>query len=274
MAERVGSRPVPAEPNRKSVIATTIQVLHPVSSSNRGIPFGYSRPLNPTVCILAGGRGSRLGRLTASTPKPILPVAGRPFLEHVLAQLARNDIHRVVISTGFQAEAVANALGDGERFGLEITYVPDGEIPAGTAGGIRRCLPHLGSRFLVLYGDTYLDVDFCAVFRAFEVQPLRGLMTVLHDEDMHERSNCVVRDGRVLSYNKASPSPEAEFVDYGLLAFDSSVFSLWPYSDLSDVQQAMAEARDMAALEVANRYFEIGTPQSLAETEAFFRSQT
>ena len=200
-------------------------------------------------------------------------MAGRPFLEHVLAQLAHNDIRSVVISTGFHAEAVTKALGDGGRFGLDITYVPDGEVPAGTAGGIRRCLPHLDKRFLVLYGDTYLDVDFCSVFKAFEAQPLPGLMTVLQNKDTHERSNCVVRDGRVVAYNKASPSPDAAFVDYGLLAFDSSVFSLWDHSDLSDIQQAMAEAGDMAAVEVANRYFEIGTPQSLAETEKFFLSK-
>ena len=225
------------------------------------------------MCILAGGRGTRLGHLTSFVPKPILPVAGRPFLEHVLAQLAHNDIRSVVISTGFHAEAVTKALGDGGRFGLDITYVPDGEVPAGTAGGIRRCLPHLDKRFLVLYGDTYLDVDFCSVFKAFEAQPLPGLMTVLQNKDTHERSNCVVRDGRVVAYNKASPSPDAAFVDYGLLAFDSSVFSLWDHSDLSDIQQAMAEAGDMAAVEVANRYFEIGTPQSLAETEKFFLSK-
>jgi NDP-sugar pyrophosphorylase family protein len=223
----------------------------------------------PPVLILAGGRGTRLGRLTDELPKPILPVAGRPFLEHPLELLRASGARRVVISVGYRGEVIERAIGDGKRLGIEIAYVHDGTTALGTAGAIRGALPLLGEHFLVLYGDTYLRVDYRAFAAAHRERGLPGTMSVLRNRGQLSPSNTVVRDGRVIAYDKRTPPAGAEWIDYGLLAFESGVFVSDGPSDLSAVQEALAASGELAAFAVADRFYEIGTPEALAETEQF-----
>ena len=115
----------------------------------------------PTICILAGGQGKRLGQRTARTPKPLLDVAGEPFLFHQLRLLAEHGAARVVLCVGYLGEIIENRIGP-EQYGIAIKYSYDGPGFDGTLGAIRRALPLLGDRFLVLYGDTYLRLDYRA----------------------------------------------------------------------------------------------------------------
>src|SRR5947208_524923 len=113
----------------------------------------------PPVCILAGGRGTRLGAKIARTPKPLLDVAGEPFLLHQLRLLAANGTEEVVLCVGYLGEQIEQRVGL-ERFGIRIEYSYDAPELEGTLGAIRRALPLLPDRFLVLYGDTYLRLDY------------------------------------------------------------------------------------------------------------------
>ena len=160
-------------------------------------------------------------------------------------------------------------VGDGSRFGLEISYVHDGPKPAGTAGAVRRALPLLEDEFLVLYGDTYLRIDYADVAQAFRESGLPALMTVLRNRDLLERSNAVFRDGRVTAYDKQSPPQDAEWIDYGLLAFERSVIADGGQDDLADLNRVLAAAGQLAGYEATERFYEIGTPEALAETERF-----
>jgi NDP-sugar pyrophosphorylase family protein len=221
------------------------------------------------VCLLVGGRGIRLGGLTRDAPKPLLQVAGRPFVEHVLRLLHANGAHRVVLCVGYLGERFEQLLGDGTSFGLELVYSSDGAAPAGTAGAVRRALPLLGDEFLVSYGDTFLDVDYSDVARRFATSGAPALMTVLRNRGALAPSNAVVEGRSVVAYDKRHPPPGAEWIDYGLLAFRSHVFAGGGPADLADVQHALAAAGRLAAYEVVERFHEIGTPEALAETEAY-----
>ena len=226
------------------------------------------------VCILAGGLGSRLGDRVRATPKPLLPVAGKPFVLHQLELLARHGADRVVLCVGYLGERIAEAVGDGAALGLEVSYVFDGPTLAGTAGAVRRALPQLGERFLVLYGDTYLRIDYRAVDEALEASGLPALMTVLHNRGAWERSNAAFRDGRVTRYDKAHPTPDMEWIDYGLGALRADALALGPSTatDLSDVYADLAARGLLAGFEATERFYEIGTPESLRETDAFMRA--
>ena len=148
----------------------------------------------------------------------MVPVAGRPFLEHVIDRLARHGATRVVICRGHLGEAIEAGLGDGSRFGLSIAYSDEGPDPIGTAGALRRALPLLGERFLVMYGDTYLRVDYARGRRpATQRSGRAGLMTVLRNRGRWGPSNVVYARGRVRAYDKRTPPPGAEWIDYGLL---------------------------------------------------------
>src|SRR5712671_242507 len=107
--------------------------------------------------ILVGGRGTRLGELTRTIPKPMLPVGGRPFLEYLLQLLRREGFTRVLFCTSHLAEAVQDHFGDGSRFGLTAGYTREPQ-PLGTGGALRFAREHLDEQFLVLNGDTIFDI--------------------------------------------------------------------------------------------------------------------
>ena len=116
--------------------------------------------------IFAAGLGERMRPLTDRTPKPLLPVAGKPLIEWHLEKLAACGIGDVVINTSWLAEQFPAALGDGARWGLRIRYSHEGATPLETGGGMLHALPLLGDKpFLLVNGDIWTDFDFAALPR-------------------------------------------------------------------------------------------------------------
>ena len=221
----------------------------------------------PSICILAGGRGTRLGELTAAKPKPLLSVAGRPFIEHILVSLSQHGAHRIILSIGYLASQFSEVLGDGSQFGLHLTYVEDGDTPAGTAGGIRNCLPLLDDPFIVMYGDSLLRAN-PADLLTLHIQTKRAAtMAVMHSSLGSESPNCIVQGDRVTAYSKDPRPPNAAFIDYGMLVLSKHVFDSFTGSDLSDLQSQLALSESLTAFEVDDPYLEIGTPDALDRVE-------
>jgi MurNAc alpha-1-phosphate uridylyltransferase len=224
------------------------------------------------VCILAGGLGTRLGERVRDTPKPLLEVAGRPFLEHQLALLAEHGAREVVVCVGYLGEQIESRIGS-ELFGVKVAYSFDSPELDGTLGAIRRAQRLLGERFLVLYGDTYLRIDYGAFARAWRESGLPAAMAVLHNESRWDTSNAIYRDGLVLSYDKRAPTPEMHWIDYGLGALSASALSLVGEheSDLASLYTELSKAGRLCGFEATERFYEIGTPAALAEADAFLR---
>jgi N-acetyl-alpha-D-muramate 1-phosphate uridylyltransferase len=224
------------------------------------------------VCILAGGLGTRLGEHVRDTPKPLLPVAGKPFVFHQLELLRRYGARRIVLCVGYLGERIEQAVGAGSSLGLEIAYSYDGPELAGTAGAVRQALPQLGDEFLVLYGDTYLRIDYADVQRAFRASGMPALMTVLRNDGRWDTSNVVFEHGRVTLYDKRNLVPEMKWIDYGLGMFSAEGLGATDEPDLADVYRELASQGRLAGYEATERFYEIGTPEALAETEAFLTS--
>jgi NDP-sugar pyrophosphorylase family protein len=223
------------------------------------------------VAILAGGLGSRLHPLTERTPKALVPVAGRPFVFHQLELLRGQGVRRVVLCVGYLGEQIQAAVGGGSRFGLDVQYSLDGERLLGTGGALRRALPLLGAEFFVLYGDTYLPCPFAAVQDAYLRAGQPALMTVLRNEDRWGRSNVALRNGMV-EYEKNSRRRDLEYIDFGLSVMGAQVLS--PYSqaetlDLAMVWRDLSVKGQLAAFEVTERFYEIGSREGMAEAESF-----
>ena len=232
--------------------------------------------MNIPVAILAGGLATRLRPLTERVPKVLLPVAGKPFLEHQLNLLRAQGIRRVVLCLGYLGELVEKQFGDGSKLEMELKYSSDGPVLLGTGGAIRQALPKLGHRFFVLYGDSYLTVPFAPIAQDFERSAKRGLMTVYRNEGLYDASNVVFRGGQVVKYDKKTQEPEMRYIDYGLSLFQASVFEEWPPGqkfDLAEVMQKLVSQGDLAGFEVAERFYEIGSPAGLAELEAKLRAE-
>jgi NDP-sugar pyrophosphorylase family protein len=227
------------------------------------------------VCILAGGRGTRLGARSDAAPKPLLELAGEPFLIHQLRLLAEHQVREVVVCVGHLGEMIESRLG-GERFGIRIAYSYDGPGLDGTLGAIRRAQPLLPERFLVLYGDTYLRVDYQAVTHAWRESGLEALMVVLRNEGRWDASNVVYEPERVLAYDKRAPTPDMRWIDYGLGGLTAAALDRVPVStaELAILYTALAHAGQLFGFEATERFYEIGTPASLQETEAFLRARS
>ena len=137
------------------------------------------RALLPVAVLLGGLRhGSATSR---GTPKALVPVAGEPFVFHQLRLLAAHGARRVVLCVGHLGEQIAEAVGDGRGFGVEVVYAFDGPEPVGTAGALRRRRACSATRFLVTYGDAYLRIDHGRSRTPFEAGALPGLMTVFRE---------------------------------------------------------------------------------------------
>lgn len=225
------------------------------------------------VAILAGGLATRLHPITQTIPKALVDVAGKPFISRQLEYLQAQGIRRAVLCIGFLGEMIEAVVGNGEQFGLEVSYSPDGPTLLGTGGALRKALPMLGSDFFVLYGDSFLPVDFAAVQQAYAASGQQALMTVLANGDRWDKSNVLFRNGRLLAYNKRAPFPEMTHIDYGLGVVSSQVLA--PYAagqpfDLADVYQELSMQGQLDGLEVHERFYEIGSHGGLKETEDYF----
>ena len=219
--------------------------------------------------ILAGGLATRLYPLTEAIPKALIVVAGQPFLTHQLLRLKDQGVRRVLLLVGHLGDMIAQRFGDGSQLGMSLEYSFDGPVLLGTAGAIRRAMPLLPERFFVLYGDSYLTCDFSAVAQAFSQSGARALMTVYHNENRYDTSNVDFNGERILRYDKQHRAPGMRHIDYGLGAFDRSVFAALPADtsyDLATVYQDLLAAGQLAAFEVHERFYEIGSHQGLEET--------
>jgi NDP-sugar pyrophosphorylase family protein len=227
------------------------------------------------VGILAGGLATRLRPVTETIPKALLTVNGEPFLAHQLRLLRRSGITRVVLCVGFLGSQIQEFAGDGSRFGLEIVYSFDGPSLLGTAGAICRALPVLGEAFFVLYGDSYLPCDYAAVEKAFFQSGKSALMTIFRNEGKWDGSNVEFSEERILAYDKASPNPRMRHIDYGLGCFRVGAFkqmSLTQAHDLASLYQALLRDDDLAALEVRERFYEIGSFEGIRDLENLLKT--
>jgi NDP-sugar pyrophosphorylase family protein len=227
----------------------------------------------PPVCILAGGRGTRLGELARETPKPLLEVAGEPFLFHQLRLLAGHGVREAVICVGHRGELIQSRVG-AERFGVRIAYSHDGPGLDGTLGAIRRALALLPERFLVLYGDTYLRLDYRAVEHAWRESGLPALMVVLRNDGRWDTSNVRYELGRVLAHDKHAPAPDMSWIDYGLGGLTAGALGRVAESerDLAVLYGALARRGEVCGYPATKRFYEIGTPAALKETDSFLRA--
>ena len=229
-----------------------------------------SKELCP-ICLLAGGLGTRLGDLVADTPKPLLEVAGRPFIFHQLELLKREGANQIVLSVSYLGEKIEEAVCDGSKFGLQILYSYDGPEPIGTAAAVRKALPMLGPEFIVTYGDAYLQVDYRDIYRFFRGSGLPALMTVYKNDDRWDASNALLKDNCITKYDKRDITEGMEWIDYGVLFLKASVFDGDVSEDLAVLLSGLAANGMLAGYEGDTRFYEIGTPDSLEETAIFLK---
>jgi NDP-sugar pyrophosphorylase family protein len=231
---------------------------------------------NWPVAILAGGLATRLRPATDKMPKALLSVAGEPFLAHQLRLLHSEGFRNLVICVGHLGETVQAKIGDGKAFGLHIDYSFDGPTLLGTGGALKRALPRLSEKFLVIYGDSYMPVDYAAIVQAFVESGKPALMTVFHNEGRWDTSNLWFHRGEIRRYDKNFRITEMRHIDYGIAVLSRSVFDSFcddAVFDLADVYWRLVSEKQMAAYEVKQRFYEIGSPEGFTELDSLLRNK-
>ena len=230
----------------------------------------------PHVAILAGGLATRMRPATEKIPKSLLDVAGKPFVARQLEHLASQGVRSVTLCVGYLGEMIQDEVGDGARFGLKVSYSFDGAKLLGTGGALRQALHLLGDDFFILYGDSFLPINFAKVARVFESSGKPVLMTVLENRGQWDRSNVLMRNGALVEYNKNATRPDFKFIDYGLGLMKADTLRTYAKDtrfDLAEVHHRLSLAGQLAAFEVQERFYEIGSPDGLAQTTDYFKGR-
>ena len=225
------------------------------------------------VVILAGGLGKRLREKAINKPKALIDVAGKPFIERQLYYLASQGIKEIVICTAHLGKQIRDFVGDGTYFNLKISYSDDGIKLLGTGGSIKKATKILGEVFFILYGDSFLPINFSLVEKAYFQQNKPALMTVLRNKNILDKSN-VFFENKSVKYNKKKPHKSMNYIDYGLNVVKSSIFNNFPSDkmfDLADVFEDLSNKDMLAGLEVYDRFYEIGSIKGLNDTIEFFK---
>src|SRR5471032_675300 len=220
------------------------------------------------VAILAGGLATRLRPITEKIPKLLVEVAGEPFFSHQIRLLQQAGLRHLVLCVGYLGEKIVELYGDGAKWGMKIEYSFDGPKLLGTGGALIQALPKLGDAFYVLYGDSYLPIDYQAVGRSFADSGKEGLMTVFENREKYDASNVWFEGGEIRAYDKKAKLPAMRHIDYGLGVFRRSAFAAFSRDevvDLADVQKELLARNQLAGYEVATRFYEIGSHAGLEE---------
>jgi MurNAc alpha-1-phosphate uridylyltransferase len=230
--------------------------------------------------ILAGGLGTRMSEIAPSVPKSLITIEGHPFLEYQLHWLVKHGVTEVVLSIGHKGDMIRAYARDGIRWGIPVVYVDEGTRFRGTGGALRLALEQglLRSEFLVMYGDSFLPIDFRTVWQHFETREEPALMTVYRNQGRWDSSNVCFDGHKVTLYDKRSPvKPEGmDYIDYGLSVLrTSAVETNTPpegSSDLGDVFNELSRRGELAGFEITTRFFEIGSPAGLEDFTQYVRS--
>lgn len=226
------------------------------------------------VAILAGGLATRLHPLTEKIPKLLIEVAGEPFFSHQLRLLRAAGLHDIVLCVGHLGEMIVDRYGDGSAWGMRIDYSFDGPNLLGTGGALIRALPKLGDAFYVLYGDSYLPIDYLRVARAFLASGKPALMTVFENRGRYDASNVWFTEGVIKVYDKHVRWPEMQHIDYGLGVLRAEALAGESHDqvvDLAAVYGRLVATGQLAGYEVEHRFYEIGSHEGLAELDALLR---
>lgn len=220
------------------------------------------------VALLAGGLATRLRPITAKIPKLLVEVAGEPFFTHQLRLLKAAGLTEIILCVGYLGEQIVELYKDGSNYGVNIKYSFDGPKLLGTGGALIQALPLLGDSFYVLYGDSYLPIDYRKIGDHFINSGKQGLMTVFENKGLYDASNVWFENGEIKVYDKKAKLPEMKHIDYGLGLFKASAFEGYSKTDvvdLAEVQKKLVSQHELCGYEMKERFYEIGSPEGLAE---------
>lgn len=219
--------------------------------------------------ILAGGLGTRLGKLTQETPKPLLPVNGIPFLEYIVWNLKRHGIQHILLSTGYLSEKIIAHFGDGKKCGLKIDYLIEHQ-PLGTGGAVTLAADKLEEKFLILNGDTLFDFNYLDLHLNFQQHSSITALALRQVADTSRYGKVLLNDhNEVLEFSEKSQGGEG-YVYAGVNVCQKDILNFIPQGPCSlekDVFPQLVQQKKMIAKSYEGFFIDIGIPDTFKDAQ-------
>jgi len=200
----------------------------------------------------------------------MINIAGEPFIFHQIKQLINQRITEIFICLGHLGEIVEKYIRQNNNFGITIHFIYDGKNLLGTGGCIKAMISKLPENFFILYGDSYLDINYFDVYNSYVKQKKSALLTVFKNKSMWDSSNVEIIDNSIKLYSKSNKNDNMEFIDYGLSLVYFGVFEDYKKNnpfDLSIIFENLSKRNDLACFEAKNRFYEIGSKEGIIELD-------
>jgi len=216
------------------------------------------------IAIICGGLATRLGELSKTIPKSMILVAGKPFLEYQIENIKRHGIKDIVLCVGHLSEKIQSYFKDGSEFGVNIKYSYDGDKLLGPIGAIKNAEKMLKDEFFIMYGDSYISVDFQKVFSYYKENKKLALMVVFQNKDKYDKSNLKVNNNLVISHGEK----DADYIDYGTSILNKKTLDFLEedkFYSTGDFFKILIRKQELLAYEAKRRFYHIGNPEALEE---------
>lgn len=225
--------------------------------------------------MLCGGLGTRISPLSDRIPKSLIEVAGKPFIYHQFNLLSSNGFKKIIICAGHYGDQIVEFVGSGSKWGLDVSYSFDGNDKIGTGGALLKASKLLENFFFVMYGDSYLPINYLSMLDAFYKSNTLGLMAVYKNYNKKDRSNVMFyKDSKCIYYSKKIPSPKMKFIDYGVSILDKKILKKYENEnkfDLSIVLENASNSGQLMGYEVFNQFYEIGSFEGINDINKYFK---
>jgi NDP-sugar pyrophosphorylase family protein len=228
------------------------------------------------IAILCGGLGTRLGDLSKDIPKSMIKINNKAFLEYQIENLKKQSIKDIILCVGHLSEQIEDYFGNGEKFGVDIKYSYEKEKLLGPIGAVKNAKSLLSDVFFIMYGDTYLNVDFQKLFSYFIKHNKLCLMAVYKNQDKYDKSNLIVKNNIIVAYGDKERPKDMIYIDYGTSILRKKSLDLVPEKTFYSTGKFFSDLiskKEILAYEVKERFYHIGNPNALEEFRNFISIQ-
>jgi NDP-sugar pyrophosphorylase family protein len=224
------------------------------------------------VVILAGGIGSRLGKLTKKIPKALIKINGKPFIYYQLKLLSKTGFKEVILCVGYLGDQIKKYVGDGKKFNLNVKYSFEKKL-LGTGGAVKNAFSLIKKDFFIMYGDTYLPVNLIKIQEKYIRLKSKSLITIYENHNKLDKSN-VFFNGKSIIYNKNNYLKKMKYIEYGVSIFSKKIFKYFNNKkkfDLSDVFYFLSKKKLLNYYVVKKRFYEIGSISGLKDSKKYLK---